>query len=242
MIRISGLVLLILSCNTSIEAQENTLNKISSSIEIEPFTTGYINNSRDTIIPIGKYSYCFTEVFDKIAFVGINGLPGVYAINKKEDVLFRVATLDNGPDPVNDGLFRIIKNNKTGFANLEGEIVIQPSFDSALPFRDGFAVVCVGGNDEKDGDYTLHVGGKWGLVNTSGEVVIELKYDGIQLLENKNVKVRMGGSYNREGNYLKLVGGKWGLINTEGKENLEPVFDDIVIQKDGRINGIMDGK
>ncbi len=240
--RISGIIILLLSGITGIKSQDNVLIKVSTSVEITPFTEGYINRSGDTIIPIGKYSYCFTEEFDNIAFVGIKGLPGVYAINRKEDVLFRVATLDNGPDPVNDGLFRIIKNNKTGFANMKGEIVIQPYFDSALPFKDGFAVVCVGGKDEKDGDYTLHVGGKWGLVNTVGEVVVEPKYNGIHLLGNGYAKVRIGGTYDGEGNHLKLNGGKWGLINTTGNEILEPFYDDIQIQEDGKIRLKIDGE
>ena len=194
-IKIISIIIFLLSGITGIKAQDNVLIRISTSKELEPFTEGYINSSGDTIIPIGKYIYCFTEKFDKIAFVGIKGLPGFYAIDRNENILFRIHTYDNGPDPLNDGLFRIIKNNKTGFANMDGQIIIQPQFDFALPFRDSFAVVCVGGRDEKDGEYSMRVGGKWGLINTSGKEILEPAYDDIQILEDGKIRVKKDGEW-----------------------------------------------
>ena len=62
-------------------------------------------------------------------------------INGSNTNLFEVFIYDNGPDYVKDGLFRIVENKKIGFANTDGEVVIQPQFDAAFPFENGVAEV-----------------------------------------------------------------------------------------------------
>jgi len=167
-------VLIGFSCS---KAQQDVLTRISSSIELTPYATGYINSSGDTIIPIGKYPYCFTERFDKIAIIVPKKNSGFYAIDRNEKVLFEVVGIDNGPDYVKDGLFRIKKNEKIGFANMNGEIVIMPKFDSAMPFSNGFSAVCIGGKSVVEYEHTKNIGGKWGFINKSGKLVVPLIYD-----------------------------------------------------------------
>ena len=53
--------------------------------------------------------------------------------------------------------------NKYGFIDKSGKVVIEPQFDSASNFSEGFACV------EKDG--------KWGFIDKSGKVVIEPQFD-----------------------------------------------------------------
>ena len=68
--------------------------------------------------------------------------------------LFEVYKIDNGPDYVSDGLFRIVgKNSKIGFADTCGVIVIPPVFSYATPFHNGEAKVSFGGKNEKQGEY-----------------------------------------------------------------------------------------
>ncbi len=66
-----------------------------------------------------------------------------------------------------DGLARFMDNNKFGFLNREGKIVVPPIYDRAYYFYDGFA--CVG----------KHIDGKtkFGCINTEGIVVIPFIYD-----------------------------------------------------------------
>jgi hypothetical protein len=181
---------------TIAKAQDDVLTRVSTSIEMEPYTTGYMNSAGDTIIPIGKYSYCFTDVFDKIAIVGIKNQAGFYAIDRTEKVLFQVHGYDNGPDYVKDGLFRIIKNNKTGYSNMNGEIVIQPKFDEALPFKNGYAVICIGGKQQKEDEHKKRVGGKWGYINTSGKYVVQPIYESARSVkENGEAKVMKNGEW-----------------------------------------------
>jgi hypothetical protein len=158
---------------------------------MEPYSTGYVSSSGDTIIPIGKYIYCFTETFDKIAIVVPKNHKGYYAIDRKERLLFEVLGMDNGPDYVENGLFRIKLEGKIGYANLQGSIVIKPQFDFALPFQNGYAVICYGGEDKLLNEYIQHTGGKWGIININGEFVLNPIYDEIKTIAVKDsIKVR----------------------------------------------------
>ncbi len=60
---------------------------------------------------------------------------------------------------------------------MNGEIVIEPSFTCAFPFKNGLAAFCKGGRLVKDGEYEYREDSKWGAINKFGEVVIEAVYD-----------------------------------------------------------------
>jgi|WetSurMetagenome_2_1015567.scaffolds.fasta_scaffold260154_2 hypothetical protein len=181
-------------CIFNCYAQQGILTRISPSNELAPFTTGYVNSSGDTIIPIGKYIYCFTEKFDKIAIVLPKNKKGYWAIDRNEKLLYEVKSIDNGPDYVMDGLFRIKMKNKIGYADVNGQVIIKPQFDFALPFKYGYAIVVYGGKNITDGEYQRRVGGKWGVINTSGEFIAKPIYDEIRYATNKDsMKVKING-------------------------------------------------
>ncbi|RXQ88493.1 WG repeat-containing protein [Ancylomarina salipaludis] len=102
--------------------------------------SGYVNIAGDTIIPIGKYHYCYTDTLRNYAIV-LRKQGGLIAIDKNDQELFEIFWFDNGPDPISEGLFRIKKNGKIGYANKYGEIIIVPQFDCAFPFKNGKAKV-----------------------------------------------------------------------------------------------------
>ncbi len=60
-------------------------------------------------------------------------------------------------------------NEKRGFINTIGEIVIQPNFDAVKEFHNGYAAVKIGEH--------------WGLINSRGEVAIPIEFGGIRDLE-----------------------------------------------------------
>lgn len=167
-------------------AQNKILKRISTSDELTPYSSGYIDSKGDTIIPIGKYVYCFTENFDKIAIVILRNSKNYVAINRKENVLFEVLSMDNGPDYVQEGLLRIRKNDKTGYANMDGKIVIQPLYDLALPFKNESAIVAIGGRYVQSGEYQNLEGGKWGLIDKKGKYILQPIYDRIFRTQKPN--------------------------------------------------------
>ncbi len=137
----------------------------------------YFVDSQDKImIPPKKYNMIFTEIFDNFAIV-VNSENKVVAINKNEEFLYEVFVYDNGPDYINDGLFRIIKNKKIGFANEQGEIIINPTYDFAEFFVKGISVVNLGGRKIYNGENWFWIDGKWGVINKKGEVIIDIIYN-----------------------------------------------------------------
>jgi len=147
---------------------------------------------------------------------------------------------------------RDAQSKKYGYQNERRRWVVNPQFDDAERFRDGFAKVrtegLVGLVDEKgkivfapqfdridkwDGDMAMvSYNGRLGLISRKGKIVVKPAYDAIGKFE-KNVAV-VG------------VDGKSGLIDITGKVLLEPVYDEIgpfvngtaqnmsIVRKDGK--------
>lgn len=80
----------------------------------------------------------------------------LYADQAGKVLITGVAPMDNGPDSFHDGLVRIIRNGRYGFANRNGQVVIPPRYDGALNFENGKAKVCVGCVTKCDGNDCEH--------------------------------------------------------------------------------------
>jgi hypothetical protein len=136
--------------------------------EIEaPF--GYLNSTGDTIIPIGKYDYCYTDTIRNLGMVIERETGKILGIDQNATELFEVFNYDNGPDYVESGLFRIIKNGKIGYANPQGEIIIEPSFECAYPFEGDFARVADTCETVKDGEHSTSKSDNWYQITKQGE-------------------------------------------------------------------------
>ncbi len=198
------ITILLVFISINIHAQDNKLYiYYYPNFEDVDATLGYVDSTGKVIIPAGKYPYLFTDVFDKIAFVLLKDKKGVYAIDRSEKVLFQVCSFELGPDIISNGLFRIIENEKIGFANMNGEIVIKPNWGFIFPFQEnGLAIFCEKGNwIWIDKEHRKFSGGKWGAMDTKGNIVIPAMYD-----DGKE-------------NYLKKDG-KWYKVKRSG--DLEP--------------------
>lgn len=131
---------------------------------------GYINRKGDTVIAISKYTMCFTSKFKSFAIVIKDG--DFVGIDRKENVLYKVFPFDNGPDEASDGLFRIIENNKIGYADaVTGAIVIKPQFDCAWPFEHGAARVSNDCKTEIEGEHSSWVSDHWYYIDRTGKKV-----------------------------------------------------------------------
>lgn len=112
------------------------------------------------------------------------------AINKNDSVILIPYFFDNGPDYLEDGLFRFVENNKIGFANSKGQKIIPAQFDFASPFSEGLAAFSVGGKMENwDEEHSTWNGGRWGFINKKGQIVIKPKYANAYNFDNGHCEV-----------------------------------------------------
>lgn len=104
-------------------------------------------------------------------------------------------------------LFPIHQNNKWGFINRQGEVVIQPQFEAALPFSEGLAVACLSRE-------------KCGYIDETGKFAI-------------NPQFEYAGRFS-EGLAAVAGGGKIGYIDKTGKYAINPQFE-VMESRAGRL-------
>ena len=126
----------------------------------------------------------------------------------------------------------LIKPNKWGFIDDQGEIKIPFIYDFINPFEDGVAYVKNGNKnffmnpkneivikadyDKMDifsnGFANVETNKKVGYINRKGELVIPLKYD-------------TGGYFNQNGLAAVSLNKKWGFINGKGEEVIPIIYE-----------------
>ena len=137
---------------------------------------GYRNLQGEIVIPLGKYQQCFTDTFKNFAFVYDDKLTKsrVVAINRNEKILFDAYVFDNGPDWLEEGLFRIIRNGKIGYADVNGFIIIAPKYECAGQFENGMARVALDCNlvkSENDLEHTSMESDAWFYIDKKGNKI-----------------------------------------------------------------------
>lgn len=133
-------------------------------------TAGYVTIDGDTVIPIGKYFICFSDTLKDIAIV-MTYEHKPLAIDRNGKELFEVFWFDNGPDDVSDGLFRIVKDGKIGYADEAGKIVINPQYDCAESFYNGVARVSTNCTHIKGEEHVLWESDHWETIDKNGRSV-----------------------------------------------------------------------
>jgi hypothetical protein len=91
-------------------------------------------------------------------------------MDAQKTALYEVFLYDNGPDYPSEGLIRVVKNGKIGYADADTyAIVIEPQFDCAFPFENGKAKVSNQCQTVKDGEYSVWESEAWQYVDKEGE-------------------------------------------------------------------------
>lgn len=117
---------------------------------------------------------CFTDTFNTYAIV-LKPSIGFVAIDRKENVLYTVYSVDNGPDYISEGLFRIIENDLIGYADsATGNILIKPQFKCAFPFEGGKAKVSNECVTKTEGEHAIWESSAWVFIDKKGKVLNEL--------------------------------------------------------------------
>ncbi len=113
----------------------------------------YLNARGDTIVPFSRgYTYQYWPKIGRLGLVHRSAGKDYIAINYRGEELFHVfGLLDGSPDFIGDGLFRIVggADNKIGYADTLGNVVIAPQFAYGTPFRYGRAKVANTGHWDK---------------------------------------------------------------------------------------------
>jgi hypothetical protein len=119
-------------------------------------------------------------------------------------------------------------NDRQGYIDATGHLIIAPRFDDAGQFSEGLAWVIVGAEMVHVQGQLSPVGGKTGYIDTAGTFVIPPVYD--------------GGMNFSEGLAAVRVGKSWGYIDKLGKIVIKPRFEvasefhnsTAVVQQSGR--------
>jgi hypothetical protein len=104
---------------------------------------------------------------------------------------------------------------KWGFINKSGEIVINPQFNYVSSFSNG---LCAVGND-KD---------KYGYINKDGKIVVNYQFDAVSDYKPISIKQFL---FIKTTKYFATVrtSDKWGAIDKDGKYTINPQFQDLSI-------------
>lgn len=112
-----------------------------------------------------------------------------FFIDKLGDVKFEISENYQLIDVLSEGMALIVSNNKYGFLDTTGKIIIEPKFEQAWKFNCGLA--------------KIKIGEKYGFINKQGKVIIQATYDEVDDFYCGMSKVKLGN--------------KKGYINTKGK-------------------------
>ncbi len=135
----------------------------------------YLNASGDTLIPFGPYAYFGTDTLKHYAQVlpvlEDGSFGGPIAIDREQHRLFDLVLYDNGPDYFQEGLTRVKRDGKMGFANREGQVVIPCIYAFAHPFGDGRAKVTLQAELQQDGEHTTVERAQWFWIDRKGNEI-----------------------------------------------------------------------
>ena len=130
--------------------------------------------------------------------------------------------------PVNILDYEIYKENgRKGIKDLEGNIILEPSFEYIYDYRYGYAEV------ESDG--------KDGLVDKEGNVVVPAEYDKVYstYYAPYDEETNRTNTYNALGYYTVCLDGKIGYVTSGGEVTSEPKYSKDVFESKG-VSGTVD--
>lgn len=199
--------------------------------------SGLLKLNRDSV-SVDKPKYFYASAFS-------DGLAAIYHpenkyqfVDKDEELAFdrkfSYLRLDNKSQAFSNGLAAVSEDGKLfGYINNQGQTIIPFEFSTALPFKDGLAIV--------------QKGKKFGIIDTKGNVVVPFEYISLEWASDPGVY--QGSTGNAFGNgYVNLKGQRSalyhyiqsfysdlamvkennhvGYINKEGKEVIPLIYQE----------------
>jgi len=203
---------------------------------------GYIDKTGKFVIkPVFNYGYEFKEGLAYVNSLSVTTIKNEY-INKAGKIIIKESNYKITPSIFIDNMSLIEINNKYGFINRTGKIIIPAVFDNTKLFNEGLAPVK---QDNKYGS-TLNIkiknpndkivlvkqnnkwisidktvlsrqNSKWGFIDKNGNYVIEPRFETVDNFNEGLAPVKTNGEYGIA---------KWGFINKGGYPVIDPEFED----------------
>lgn len=170
---------LILSCNSGTNEGVQTSNDSLTApaagpmliaVQDDSYRPAFLNEKGDTVIPFGVYEFSFNDTIREIGFAA-DTLGKIMTLDVHGTPLFEAYNFDNGPDYVEDGLFRMVRDGKIGYANPQGVIVIEPQYSCAYPFEDGKAKVSLECTETIEFEMKKWESDNWFFIDKTGKEV-----------------------------------------------------------------------
>ena len=175
--------------------------------EYDSFQKGYIDNQgKMAITPQFDQAYPFSEGIARVEVLTGNRLRYSF-IDRTGKIVFSHPSASEARDCC-EGLAAVKIEQKWGYINRQGKIVIKPQFMGAQDFSEGLAAV-------------IDVGGRWGYIDKTGNLVIKPRFNPVLEFTTPPGKFSQG---------LAAVGAdngtrRWGYINPIGEFAIQPRFD-----------------
>jgi WG repeat protein len=132
-------------------------------------------------------------------------------------LILSLCCLSNTQDKRSSGLFVVIVDDKRGYIDRNGRIVIQPQFEGASDFSEGLAVISTSKNGYKEG-----------YINETGSIVIRPEFDRATDFSEGLAAVGFGEfQLHGVGDHL------WGFIDKSGSLVISPQFHDAAAFSEG---------
>ena len=211
-IRVFAFSFVIFSCDKPITTTKNHPVMVAFEDTTKAESWGFKDTNGQIIIP-AQYSSVFEDTFSNdITFVfkkptsSQDNTNGIIAIDKQNQFVLKPFIFDNGPDYLQEGLFRFVENDKMGFADVNGKKVIAAKYTFVNSFQEGFAAFCEGCQKENMGEHWRMVGGKWGFMDKNGKEIIGAQFDEVSNFQEGIAEVTKNGQkmrINPKGEYIK---------------------------------------
>ncbi len=118
---------------------------------------------------LGDYFWVYE---DTLKTYGIVADSGYVLINRNGEKMYSIYSYDNGPDSTSEGVYRIIKDGKIGYADsLTSKIIIEPQYDCAYPFENGKAKVSKDCKISIENEHIIWESKKWFFIDKKGRKI-----------------------------------------------------------------------
>lgn len=156
------------------DARAPTQPQWPEAFEADDGRVGFRRADGEVVLP-ARYMAVYPFNERGVAFVVDEG--GWACIDAGGKVLLRPFVFDNGPDYVEEGLFRYVEGGKIGFANDACNVVIPAQWEFAGQFHNDRAPVCRGCKTPEGIEHATPRGGVWGFIDRQGKEVVPLQWE-----------------------------------------------------------------